>query len=186
MSFNTYKPPTLNFNDTFESLIEENQRELIDGWAYMFKTCVFDKIDELPFEVLYSNNRNSRPCCPVKILIAADILKHQFNSSDKAIIRNIMFNIEYQYALGLTSCRNVPISERSLSRFRRAILNYLNATGIDLLEPIERLLLQNYIEKLESIERLLLQNYIEKLNINKETKKTDDYVAKSPTRIKKT
>ena len=45
-----------------------------------------------------------------------------------------MFDIRFQYALHTTSFKEQPLSDRTLSRFRKRCLTYEAMTGIDLIE----------------------------------------------------
>ena len=60
-----------------------------------------------------------------------------FGLTDEELLENIMTNITYQYALGLTSAEDIPFSERTFGRFRARLNEYQEKTGIDLIRQEE-------------------------------------------------
>ena len=89
----------------------------------MFSDEIFPAIDEERFRVLYSQNA-SRPNTPVNIIVGALIIKELFALSDDEIVENLMLDIHYQYALHTTSYEEQPLSDKSLSRFRKRCYEY--------------------------------------------------------------
>ena len=55
-------------------LTEREKKHLVKSWAKYFAEYVFPKIDERPFEVLYSK-KDSRPNTPVNVQIGALLIK---------------------------------------------------------------------------------------------------------------
>ena len=92
----------------------------------------FPSIDEEPFAVLYSSNA-SRPNTPVNVCIGSLIIKEIFGISDDEIVENLVLDPRYQYALHTTSCEEQPLSDKSLSRFRKRCYDYESVYGVDLL-----------------------------------------------------
>jgi len=96
-------------------------------------------IDESKFEVLYCKD-NGRPNTPVNVVVGAALLKEMMGDTDEELVDSTVLDPRYQYALHLTSCDEIPISDRTLSRFRERLYLHELDTGEDLLkEEIERL-----------------------------------------------
>ena len=113
-------------------LTSREQKALEHSWAKTFAEDIFPAIDEKPFSVLYSSNA-SRPNTPVNICIGALIIKEIFGISDDELVENLMLDPRYQYALHTTSCEEQPLSDKSLSRFRKRCYDYESVYGVDLL-----------------------------------------------------
>lgn len=84
----------------------------------MFADEIFPAIDEKRFAVLYSD-KVSRPNSPVNVIIGALIIKEMFGYSDDEMVANLMLDLHLQYALHTTSFEEQPLSDKSLSRFRK-------------------------------------------------------------------
>lgn len=56
-----------------------------------------------------------------------------FQISDDEVIENLMLDPRYQYALHTTSFAEQPLSDKSLSRFRKRCYEYERLHGIDLI-----------------------------------------------------
>jgi len=139
MGFRTNNYQQINFNDRLNKLTQREQRILQNTWAEAFASHIFPMIDEQKFEVLYCNN-NGRPNTPVNVVVGSLILKEMTSVTDEELMEAILFDIRYQYALHLTSCDEIPYSDRTPSRFRERLYQYEMETGKDLLkEEIERL-----------------------------------------------
>ena len=132
MSFRTNPYQQLSLTDSFSGLTFREQKALEHSWAKSFAEDIFPFINEEPFEVLYSSNA-SRPNTPVNVCIGALIIKEVFGISDDEIVENLMLDPRYQYALHTTSCEEQPLSDKTLSRFRKRCYDYESAYGIDLL-----------------------------------------------------
>lgn len=132
MSFRTNSFQQLSFTDSFNGLTSREQKALEHSWAKTFAEDIFPSIDEEPFAVLYYSNA-SRPNTPVNVCIGALIIKEIFGISDDEIVENLMLDPRYQYALHTTSCEKQPLSDKTLSRFRKRCYDYESAYGVDLL-----------------------------------------------------
>lgn len=132
MSFRTNSYQQVSFTDCMNGLTSREQKALEHSWAKTFAEDIFPAIDEKPFSVLYSSNA-SRPNTPVNICIGALIIKEIFGISDDELVENLMLDPRYQYALHTTSCEEQPLSDKSLSRFRKRCYDYESAYGVDLL-----------------------------------------------------
>lgn len=132
MSFKTNSYQQLSFTDSFGGLTSREQKALERSWAKIFAEDIFPSIDEEPFRILYSASA-SRPNTPVNVCIGALIIKEVFGISDDEIVENLMLDPRYQYALHTTSCEEQPLSDKTLSRFRKRCYDYESVYGIDLL-----------------------------------------------------
>lgn len=133
MSFVTNSCQQLSLDDSTAHLTDRERRFLDKSWGTYFADHVFPYIDEQMFSVLYSDNKASRPNTPVNVLFGANILKENFGQTDDEIIESLMFDVRYQVALHTTSFEEQPLSDKSLERFRRRVLEYEAETGIDLI-----------------------------------------------------
>lgn len=138
-----YKPNGLrqqvSFGDRISFLTKREVKRLEKSWAYPFSTLVFPNINESSFSVLYCPD-NGRANTPVNVIIGALILKSMFMLTDEDLLDRLVFDLSFQYALHLTSCDEIPLSDRTLSRFRERLIEHERDTGEDLLhEEMERL-----------------------------------------------
>lgn len=131
MSFRENNNQQISLTDSFSTLTAREQKALEHSWAKTFGDEIFPAINEKPFQVLYSQQA-SRPNTPVNICIGALIIKELFELSDDELVENLMLDPRYQYALHTTSYEEQPISDKTLSRFRRRCYDYEAAYGIDL------------------------------------------------------
>ena len=131
MSFreNTYQQ--LSIIDSFSGLTAREQKALENSWAHVFATEVFPAIDEKRFSVLYCNTP-SRPNAPVNVIVGALIIKELFDYSDDEMVENLMLDLHLQYALHTTSFEEQPLSDKTLSRFRKRCYDYETIHGVDL------------------------------------------------------
>lgn len=115
----------------------------------MFAEEVFPKIDEKPFAVLYST-KASRPNTPVNVIIGACIIKELFDYSDDEMVEGLMLDLRLQYALHTTSFTEQPLSDKTLSRFRRRCYDYEQTHGVDLY----KLAIKNYNKEIAKMMNL--------------------------------
>lgn len=133
MSFHTNNSQQYSLTDITGSLTSREQKALENSWAKIFAEEIFPAIDEERFRVLYSDRTQCRSNTPVNICIGALIIKELFQISDDEIVENLMLDPRYQYALHTTSFQEQPLSDKTLSRFRKRCYDYESAYGIDLL-----------------------------------------------------
>ena len=144
MSFHPNKAQQMALHDPLLSLTERERRYLRDSWAEAFTKKIFPFIDEDRFSVLYSTNPASRPNNPVNVYFGLLILREIFNQSDEEALHSLMFDIRYQHALHTTSFAEQPVcvrtrtgrpvSKNSLTNFRKAVYQYNQEHGIDLIQ----------------------------------------------------
>lgn len=139
MGFRINRSQQMSLNDRFYGLTERERNFLNKSWAKPFGDRIFPLIDEEKFEALYCND-NGRPNTPVNVVIGSLILKELTGLTDEELVSSIIFDIRFQYALHLTSCEEIPYSDRTPSRFRERLYRHEVETGEDLLkEEMERL-----------------------------------------------
>ena len=132
MSFFTNPSQQLTLDDSTYHLTAREQKALETSWAKPFAEEVFPMIDEEPFRVLYCED-NGAPNTPVNIIVGASIIKELLDLSDDEVVEGLMLDIRLQYALHTTSFEEQPLSDKSLSRFRKRCYDYYEKTGVDLI-----------------------------------------------------
>ena len=131
MSFKENNCQQLSFTDSFSGLTVREQKALEKSWAKIFADEIFPAIDEKRFAVLYSD-KASRPNAPVNVTVGALIIKELFDYSDDEMVENLMLDLHLQYALQTTSFEEQPLSDKSLSRFRKRCYDYEKLYNVDL------------------------------------------------------
>ncbi len=131
MSFRANQHQQISLFDHKNWLTKREQKALEKSWAKVFADEIFPAIDETRFSVLYSD-KASRPNTPVNIIVGALIIKELFDLSDDEVVENLMLDIHLQYALHTTSYEEQPLSDKTLSRFRKRCYDYERNYGIDL------------------------------------------------------
>ena len=135
MAFRANTSQQVSFFDSFSNLTQREQNALNNSWAKLFAEEVFPGIDEERFSVLYSD-KASRPNTPVNVIIGALVIKELFDLSDDEMVENLMLDPRYQYALHTTSFNEQPLSDKTLSRFRRRCYDYETTHGVDIFHGV--------------------------------------------------
>lgn len=131
MSFKENTCQQMSFTDSFSGLTAREQAALEKSWAKVFADEIFPAIDEKRFSVLYSD-KASRPNTPVNVIVGALIIKELFDYSDDEMVENLMLDFRIQYALHTTSFEEQPLSDKTLSRFRKRCYDYETLHNKDL------------------------------------------------------
>lgn len=131
MSFKENSSQQMSFTDSFLNLTERERKALEKSWAKIFADDIFPAIDEKRFSVLYSD-KGSRPNTPVNVIVGALIIKELFDYSDDELVENLMLDLHLQYALHTTSFSEQPLSDKTLSRFRKRCYDYETLHNEDL------------------------------------------------------
>lgn len=131
MSFRPNECQQLTLEDSTFNLTPREKKALENSWAQVFSEEIFPAIDEKRFSVLYSDSA-SRPNTPVNVIVGALIIKELFDYSDDEIVENLMLDLHLQYALHTTSFKEQPISDKTLSRFRKRCYDYETTHNVDL------------------------------------------------------
>lgn len=121
----------MSFTDSLTGLTAREQKALEKSWAKIFADEIFPAIDEKRFSVLYSD-KASRPNTPVNVIVGALIIKELFDYSDDEMVENLMLDFRIQYALHTTSFDEQPLSDKTLSRFRKRCYDYETLYNKDL------------------------------------------------------
>ncbi|MCR4657126.1 MAG: transposase [Lachnospiraceae bacterium] len=132
MAFRTNSSQQYSFSDTIYNLTNRERKALENSWAKVFSEEVFPAIDEERFRVLYSDRAQCRSNTPVNVIVGAMIIKEMFQISDDEVVENLMLDPRYQYALHTTSFDEQPLSDKSLSRFRKRCYDYETLHNVDL------------------------------------------------------
>jgi hypothetical protein len=132
MSFKSNDSQQMTFNDAMFGLTDREKRMLEKSWAKHFAEKIFPLIDESRFACLYSD-KASRPNTPVNVCVGALIIKELFNMTDDEMVEEIAFDVRFQYALHTTSFEEQPLSDKTLSRFRKRCYEYERSHGTDLI-----------------------------------------------------
>lgn len=133
MAFRTNSSQQYSFTDKVFNLTPREQKALEKSWAKVFAEEIFPSIDEERFRVLYSERTQCRSNTPVNVIVGALIIKEMFQLSDDEVVENLMLDPRYQYALHTTSFDEQPLSDKSLSRFRKRCYDYETLHNVDLL-----------------------------------------------------
>ena len=134
MAFRTNENQQLNLCDNLYNLSERGMGILKKSWAEDFANYVFPNLPEEPFSVLYSDNDASKPNAPVNIILGLFLLKEQFDLTDEETMHQLLFNLQFQYALHTSSFKEQPVNDNTLRRFRNKVAQYEELTGIDLVK----------------------------------------------------
>jgi len=169
MAFKENSSQQMTFSDSFFNLTEREKRALDNSWAKIFAEEIFPAIDESRFSVLFSE-KYSRPNTPVNVIIGALIIKELFDYSDDEMVENLMLDLHLQYALHTTSFEEQPLSDKSLSRFRKRCYDYeaLNNQDLyhdcvkELSHKIEKLMkINGHVRRMDS---MMIESNIRKLS----------------------
>jgi hypothetical protein len=163
MSFKPNDFQQISINDRLNQLTDRERRYLDKSWANLFAERIFPLINESRFEALYCLD-NGRPNTPVNVVVGALFLKELTQVTDEELLECVLFDTRYQHALHLTSCDEIPFSDRTVSRFRERLYNHEMDTGEDLLK--------------EEIEGLAAE-FAKILNINGRLKRMDSAMVSS-------
>lgn len=143
MAFKPNETQQLSIHDITYHMTKRELQALEKSWAKTFADDLFPAIDEEPFRILFSERTQCRSNTPVNICIGALIIKEMFQISDDEVIENLMLDPRYQYALHTTSFCEQPLSDKSLSPFRKRCYEYERTYGVDLIhECITKLSVQ--------------------------------------------
>ena len=169
MSFkeNTYQQ--ISFTDSFSGLTAREQKALEKSWAKVFADEIFPVIDEKRFSVLYSD-KASGPNTPVNVIVGALIIKELFDYSDDEMVENLMLDFRIQYALHTTSFTEQPLSDKTLSRFRKRRYDYETLHNKDLYHDCVKDLgasiakLMGISGKIRRMDSMMIESNIRKLS----------------------
>lgn len=169
MSFKENSCQQMSFTDSFVGLTAREQKALEKSQAKIFADEVFPAIDEKRFSVLYSD-KASRPNTPVNVIIGALIIKELFDYSDDEMVENLMLDFRIQYALHTTSFDEQPLSDKTLSRFRKRCYDYERLHNQDLYHDCVKDLstaiakIMNINGRIRRMDSMMIESNIRKLS----------------------
>ena len=169
MSFKENNCQQLSFADSLSGLTSREQKALEKSWAKVFADEIFPAIDEKRFAVLYSD-KASRPNTPVNVIVGALIIKELFDYSDDEMVENLMLDLHLQYALHTTSFEEQPLSDKSLSRFRKRCYDFEKLYNVDLYHDCVKDLsgkigkLMNINGRVRRMDSMMIESNIRKLS----------------------
>ena len=169
MSFKENAYQQMSFTDSFSGLTAREQKALEKSWAKVFADEIFPAIDEKRFSVLYSD-KASRPNTPVNVIVGALIIKELFDYSDDEMVENLMLDFRIQYALHTTSFEEQPLSDKTLSRFRKRCYDYETLHNKDLYHDCVKDLsasiakLMGISGKIRRMDSMMIESNIRKLS----------------------
>lgn len=169
MAFKENSSQQMTFSDSFWGLTDREKKALENSWARTFSEEIFPAIDESRFSVLYSD-KASRPNTPVNVIIGALLIKELFDYSDDELVENLMLDLHLQYALHTTSFEEQPLSDKTLSRFRKRCYDYESLYNVDLYhdcikglsEKIKKLM--NINGRIRRMDSMMIESNIRKLS----------------------
>ena len=120
------------FSD-LSNLSEKARARLETSWAAVFRREFFDRLDEKPFAVLFSDEP-SRPNTSVNVLLGLESLKSGFDWSDGEMLDAFLFNLQVRYAVGYENVGEGGFDLRTVYNFRRRLCDHMRQTGENLIE----------------------------------------------------
>ena len=119
----------------------EQTRKAVDGSrAKLVGDIIYPNVDEAKFASLFSE-KGSRPNIEIAQYVSALVLKRMYNLSDENLMEFLRCGaLNFQYALHTTQDERQPLSQSSLTRFRRRVEAYNAENSCDLIkEEFERI-----------------------------------------------
>ena len=115
------------------SITAQKKLEEEHSWNQVVFNNFVSKIDESIYSVLYTSNRG-RPNASIRVLLGMMLIKELNGWSDEQLFDQCMFNFRVKSALGILHAdQDVPV-ESTYYDFRKKVAQYLQETGIDLIE----------------------------------------------------
>ena len=97
-------------------LPNKKRQRLEKSWAHAFRTRVMPLIDEEPFRDAFSAD-NGRTNFSIRLLTGAHLLKETNDLTDAQVIDQVEFNLQWQYALGITP-EQAHLVQRTMHSYR--------------------------------------------------------------------
>ena len=107
---------------------------------------------------------------PVNVIIRALIIKELFNYSDDEMVENLMLDFRIQYALHTTGFEEQPLSDKTLSRFRKRCYDYESLHNEDLYHDCVKELSSSIVKmmgisgKVRRMDSMMIESNIRKLS----------------------
>jgi len=116
-----------------DKLSEKDRARLEASWAGTYRREFFGRLNEEPFDVLYSD-KPSRPNTPVNVLVGLEALKSGFGWSDKEMHDAFLFDLQVRYALGYDNVGEGDFDLRTVYNFRHHVCDHMRQHGVNLIE----------------------------------------------------
>jgi hypothetical protein len=116
-----------------DALSEKRRKELEESWSGAFYRDFFYRLNEDIFTDLYSD-KPSRPNIPVNVLVGFEVLKAGFGYSDEEMYAAYNYDMQVRYAFGYRNLGEGEFELRTIYNFRRRLSEYMQETGINLIE----------------------------------------------------
>lgn len=97
-------------------------KRLRASWAHVFLMQALPLIDEDLFAPLYCQD-NGRPNRAVQTVLGVLILKDMFDLTDEEAVERLEFDLQWQYALGLTP-EEAHLPQKTLHNFRARLMDH--------------------------------------------------------------
>jgi len=123
---------TALFSD-LDHLSDKARKRLDSSWAGVFRRQFFNRLDERPFAVLYSDEA-SRPNTAVNVMTSLEAMKSGFGWSDAEMHDSFLFDLQVRYAVGFENIGEGDFDLRTVYNFRRRVCNHMQETGENLIE----------------------------------------------------
>jgi len=118
---------------TLSELPPGMRKMLEESWAGTFRREVFERLDEKPFAVLYTEG-DSRPNVPVNVLLCLEVLKSGFGWTDEQMYEAFVFDLQVRYAVGYENLGDGYFAVRTVYHFRERLSQHMQETGENLME----------------------------------------------------
>ena len=117
-----------NLTGKAKKLYDDNK-----AWHNLFRTQVLQRIDEAPYQVLYSDKMGA-PNASVSLLFSMMVIKEAYGWSDEQLFEQCRFNLLVRSALGLVNITDELPGESTYYLFRQRIHQHFSHTGEDLFQ----------------------------------------------------
>lgn len=131
----TDKNPQLDiFSSVTESLTGDSLKRFNNpsAWHNQFRSHVLERIDEKPYQVLYSDGLGA-PNASVSLMLGMMILKEAYGWSDEVMFENCRFNLLIRSALGLFNLNDPLPACSTYYLLRKRMIEYTRTKGVDLM-----------------------------------------------------
>ena len=128
------RDPQINLFGGIPAVLEGKSKKLFNdpsAWHNQFRNQVISRIDESPYQVLFSD-RMGAPNASVSLLLGMMILKEAMNWSDMQLFEQCRFNILVRSSLGLYNLTDEIPAESTYYLLRKRIHEHYREKGEDL------------------------------------------------------
>jgi hypothetical protein len=112
--------PQTSLLETRFLLPEVKRKRLERSWAHVFLTRVMPQIDEEVMRECF-DPENGRPNRSIRLLTGVHVLKAWNDLTDEQVLENLEFNLQWQYALGITA-EEAHLPQKTMHNYRARLL----------------------------------------------------------------